>query len=111
MDPLKINYVSNNSNMVVNNYCFIRQLFGPFKVQVIHAKAILVKNAWIVVEEVKKSDKFLLLYRIGRNWGPYYVFKLSVEFLEQHLVNHDYINYLLPHLFNLTLILNLVGGF
>lgn len=66
--------------MVVNNYGSIRQLFGPFKVQVINATAILVKNEWVVVEEVQKSDKFLLLYRIGRNWWPYYVFKLSVEF-------------------------------
>lgn len=80
MDPPKINYVSNNSIMVINNYGSIRQLFVPFKVQVIHATAILVKDAWVVVDEVQQSDKYLLLYRIGRNWWPYYVFKLSVEF-------------------------------
>ena len=80
MDPPKINYVSNNSIMVINNYGSIRQLFVPFKVQVIHATAILVKDAWVVVDEVQQSDKYLLLYRIGRNWWPFYVFKLSVEF-------------------------------
>ncbi len=80
MDPPKINYVSNNSIMVINNYGSIRQLFVPFKVQVIHATAILVKDAWVVVDEVEQSDKYLLLYRIGTNWWPYYVFKLSVEF-------------------------------
>lgn len=80
MKSPKINYVSNNCIMVINNYGYIRQLFVPFKVQVIHATAILVKNAWVVVEEVQQSDKYLLLYRIGRYWWPYYVFKLSVEF-------------------------------
>jgi signal peptidase I len=80
MDPPKINYVNNNSIMVINNYGSIRQLFVPFKVKVIHATAILVKDAWVVVDEVQQSDKYLLLYRIGRNWWPYYVFKLSVEF-------------------------------
>jgi hypothetical protein len=80
MDPPKINYVSNNSIMVINNYGSIRQLFVPFKVQVKHATASLVKNAHVVVEEVQQHDKYLLLYRIGRNWWPYYVFKLSVKF-------------------------------
>jgi hypothetical protein len=80
MDPPKIKYMDNKSIMVINNYGCIRQLFVPFKVQVIHATAILVKNAWVIVEEVQQSDKYLLLYRIGKNWWPYYVFKLSVEF-------------------------------
>ena len=80
MDPPKINYVSNNSIMVINNYGSIRQLFVPFKVQVILATSTLVKDAYVVVEEVQQHDKYLLLYRIANKWWPYYVFKLSVEF-------------------------------
>jgi hypothetical protein len=80
MDPPKINYISNNSIMVVNNYGCIRQLFVPFRVQVIHATDSLVKDAYVVVEEVQQHDKYLLLYRIANKWWPYYVFKLSVEF-------------------------------
>lgn len=80
MDPPKINYVTNNSIMVINNYGSIRQLFVPFKVQVKHATASLVKDAYVIVEEVQQNDKYLLLYRIANKWWPYYVFNLSVEF-------------------------------
>ena len=80
MDPPKINYINNNSIMVINNYGYIRQLFVPFKVQVLQATSKLVKDAYVVVEEVQQHDKYLLLYRIANKWWPYYVFKLSVEF-------------------------------
>jgi hypothetical protein len=80
MNPTKINYVSNNSIMVINNYGCIRQLFVPFKAKVILATASLVKDAYVIVEEVQQNDKYLLLYRIANKWWPYYAFKLSVEF-------------------------------
>ena len=80
MDPPKINYVSNNSIMIINNYGCLRQLFVPFKVQVLHATSTLVKGVYVHVEEVQQHDKYLLLYRIANKWWPYYVFKLSVEF-------------------------------
>jgi len=80
MDPFKINYVNNNSIMAINKHGCIRQLFVPFRVQVTLSTAALVKDAWVVVEEVRQHDKYLLLYRILNRWLPYYVFKLSIEF-------------------------------
>jgi hypothetical protein len=80
MKSPEINYVSNNSIMVINNYGSMRQLFVPFKAKVILPTASLVKDAYVVVEEVQQHDKYLLLYRIANKWWPYYVFKLSVEF-------------------------------
>jgi len=80
MDPPKINYISNNSIMVINKYGCIRQLFVPFRAQVIHSAATLVKDAFVLVEEVQQHDKYLLIYRIANKWWPYYVFKLTVEF-------------------------------
>lgn len=56
MDLPKINYVSNNSIMVITNYGYIRQLFVPFKAKVILPTASLVKDAYVVVEEVQQHD-------------------------------------------------------
>lgn len=80
MDPPKINYVSHNSIMVINNHGKIRQLFVPFQAKVIHATPILLKDTLVMVEEVQQHEKYLILYRVARNWWPYYIFRLSVEF-------------------------------
>ena len=80
MDPPKINYINNNSIMVINNRGSMRQLFVPFRAQVIQKTATLVKNTWVVVEEVRQHNKYLLIYRIANTWWPYYAFRLSVEF-------------------------------
>jgi hypothetical protein len=80
MNSPKINYISNNSIMVITNNGCIRQLFVPFKAQVILPTASLVKHAFVFIEEVQQHDKYLLLYRIANKWWPYYAFKLSVEF-------------------------------
>ena len=44
MDPPKINYVDPNRIMVINPTGKIRQLFVPFKVQVLEDTDILKKN-------------------------------------------------------------------
>ncbi len=80
MVPTQINYLNNNSILVISNNGLLRQLFVPFRVQVALSTAALVKDAWVVVEEVRQHDKYLLLYRISNRWLPYYVFKLSIEF-------------------------------
>jgi hypothetical protein len=80
MDPPKINYIINNSIMVINNRGSMRQLFVPFRAQVVQDAPTLIKKTWVVVEEVRQHDKFLLIYRIANTWWPYYVFRLSVEF-------------------------------
>lgn len=80
MDPPKINYVSNNSLMVVNKQGLIRQLFVPFHVQVLQDTEHFKEKSWVVVEEVKPHPQFILLYRVINNWWPYFVFRLDVRF-------------------------------
>lgn len=80
MDPTKINYVSNNSLMVVNKHGLIRQLFVPFHVQVLQDTEHFKEKNWVVVEEVKPHPQFILLYRVINNWWPYFIFRLDVRF-------------------------------
>ena len=80
MDPPKINYVNNNSIMVVNKHGLLRQLFTPFHAQVILETEDFNENSWVVVEEVKPHPQFILLYRVINYWYPYFVFKLDVRF-------------------------------
>ena len=80
MDPPKINYINNNSIMVINNRGSMRQLFVPFRAQVVKDTPTLIKKTWVVVEEVRQHNKYLLIYRIAKTWWPYYAFRLSVEF-------------------------------
>ena len=80
MDPPKINYVSNNSLMVVNKQGFIRQLFVPFHVQALQDTEHFKENSWVVVEEIRQHPQHLLLYRVFNHWWPYFIFKLDVRF-------------------------------
>ena len=80
MDPPKINYVDNNSILVVNPVGRMRQLFVPFRVQVIAETSILLLNSWVLVEQIKAHDEHIILYRVLNLWWPYNVFKLSVIF-------------------------------
>ena len=80
MDPPIINYVDNNSILVINASGKMRQLFCPFKVQVIIQTNSLIFNSWVVIEQVQHHPHHRLLYRISKQWWPYDVFKLSVIF-------------------------------
>ena len=80
MDPPKINYVDHNSILIINPAGKMRQLFVPFRVQVLHDTTNLKKNSWVIVEEVQASGKYQLLYRVTVDWWPYNLFRLQVNF-------------------------------
>jgi hypothetical protein len=80
MDPPKINYVDPKSIMVINPTGKIRQLFVPFKVQVLEDTDILKKNSWVLVEEVQPHKEYKMLYRITKYWWPFDLFKIAATF-------------------------------
>ncbi len=80
MDLPQINYIHNNCLLVVNPYGKMRQLFTPFKVQVLYDSSHFKEKSWIVVEEVKSHPQYILLYRVINHWWPYYVFRIDVRF-------------------------------
>jgi hypothetical protein len=80
MDPPQINYINHNSILIINPKGKIRQLFTPFKVQLINDTSILKKNSWVVVDLVKASPSYKLMFRIGSKWYPYHLFRITIKF-------------------------------
>lgn len=80
MDSYHINYVDPYSILIVNPNGKMRQLFVPFRAQVIQETSIMVKNTWVLIDEVQANTKYKLLYRISTHWWPYDIFRLSVAF-------------------------------
>jgi hypothetical protein len=80
MDPPQINYIYNNCLLVVNPQGKMRQLFTPFKVQVLYDTSHFKEKSWVFVEEVKSHPQYILLYRVINHWWPYYVFRIDVRF-------------------------------
>jgi hypothetical protein len=80
MDPPNINFISNNSIIVINHTGKIRQLFTPFKVQVLQDTNHFKEKSWVVVEEIIQHPQHILLYRVINSWWPYFIFKLDVRF-------------------------------
>lgn len=80
MDPPHINYIDHKSILVINPTGQMRQLFAPFKVQVLESTTQMAVETWVVVEEILPHEEYKLLYRIGENWWPYNIFRLSVLF-------------------------------
>lgn len=80
MDPPHINFIDYNSILVVNPSGQMKQLFTPFKVQVLNQTTLLTINTWVIVDEIRQHQQYRLLYRIGNTWWPYNAFRLSVLF-------------------------------
>ena len=80
MKPPQINYINHNSILIINPKGKIRQLFTPFKVQLINDTSILKKNSWVVVDLVKASPSYKLMFRIGSKWYPYHLFRITIKF-------------------------------
>jgi len=80
MNLPQINYVDRNSILIINPAGKMRQLYVPFRVQLLHDTTILKKNSWVVVEEVQASTQYQLLYRVTVDWWPYNLFRLQVNF-------------------------------
>ena len=80
MDPPKINYVDHYSILIINPTGKMRQLFVPFKVQLIQDTSIFKKNTWVMVEEVQSHEHYKILYRVTTHWWPYHLFKIAAVF-------------------------------
>jgi hypothetical protein len=80
MDTTKLNYINPNTLMVINSEGKIRQLFTPFKVQVLQDTNHFKEKSWVIVEEIIQHPQHILLYRVINKWWPYFIFKLDVRF-------------------------------
>jgi len=80
MDSSQIDYVDSNSILVINPAGRIRQLYVPFRVQVLQNTSTLRKNTWVFVEEVRPHPAHKMLYRITKAWWQYDLFRLQVNF-------------------------------
>jgi hypothetical protein len=80
MDPPKINFVPNNTLLVIKPNGKIRQLFTPFNAQVLQNTEHFIENGWVVVEEIRQHPKHILIYRVINQWWPYNIFKIDVRF-------------------------------
>ena len=80
MDPPHINYIDHNSVLVINPAGKIRQLFVPFRVQVIYETSKLKLNCWVMVEEIQAHERHKLIYRVGDDWWQYDLFRIAIVF-------------------------------
>ncbi len=81
MDPPPLIYhLDHNSVMVINSTGRMRQLFVPFKAKVLEPTICIKEGSWVYIEEVQPHSKHRLLYRVGNNWWPYYIFRLEIHF-------------------------------
>jgi hypothetical protein len=80
MQPNLINYHDPNSILVINPIGKMRQVFTPFKVQVKEPTTNLVVNSWVLVDLVKASPSYKLMFRIGSKWYPYHLFRITIKF-------------------------------
>lgn len=76
----QINYVDPNSIMVVNTKGKMRQLFVPFIVKVVFQTSTLKIDSSVYVVEVTTSTQYKIIYRIGRNWYPYFAFSINTVY-------------------------------
>ena len=80
MRPNLINYHDPNSILVINPIGKMRQVFTPFKVQVKEPTLNLDVNSWLLVDLVKASPTYKLMFRIGSKWYPYHLFRITIKF-------------------------------
>jgi hypothetical protein len=80
MHPNLINYHDPNSILVINPLGKMRQVFTPFKVQVKEPTTNLDVYSWVLVDLVKASPSYKLMFRIGSKWYPYHLFRITIKF-------------------------------
>jgi hypothetical protein len=80
MHPNLINYHDPNSILVINPIGKMRQVFTPFKVQVKEPTTNLDVNSWVLVDLVKASPSYKLMFKIGSKWYPYHLFRITIKF-------------------------------
>ena len=82
MDPQQsqLNFIDYNSILIINPTGIMRQVFVPFRVQLLQDTKTLKKDTWVIVEEIECHKDYKLLYRITNHWWPYYLFKIGAVF-------------------------------
>ena len=80
MEKPTINFIDYKSIMVINSVGKIRQLFVPFRVQVILDSTSLKKGTWVIVEEVQPHLQHKLIYRVGSTFWQFDLFRIAVVF-------------------------------
>lgn len=80
MQPNLINYHDPNNILVINPIGKMRQVFTPFKVQVKEPTLNLDVNSWLLVDLVKASPTYKLMFRVGSKWYPYHLFRITIKF-------------------------------
>ena len=80
MEPPKIKYYDLHSVIVINSNGRMRQVFTPFKAQVMIANSAFEVNSWVYIEEVLPHETYRIIYRVGNQCLPYFVFRLTVKF-------------------------------
>ena len=80
MDPPQINYIDHNSILLINQNGKMRQLYVPFRVQLMQDTTILKIHTWVYIEEVMPHDQHKLLYRVTSNWWAYNIFRIQIHF-------------------------------
>ena len=80
MGPPQITYIDHNSILVINHRGKNRQIFVPFRVQVMQETNILKIHTWVYIEEVMPQDQNKMLYRVTSNWWAYNIFRIQIHF-------------------------------
>ena len=77
---LYIGFLDEKSILVINSRGQMRKVYTPFRVQCIRQIQSIPSGTWVYVEEVFKSEKDRLIYRIRDQLLPYYFFAISINY-------------------------------
>ena len=80
MDPPQITYSDHNSILVINPMGKIRQIFVPFRLEVMQETTIIKMHTLVYIEEVMPHDQHKLLFRVTSNWWAYNIFRIQIHF-------------------------------
>ncbi|WP_276133513.1 hypothetical protein [Polluticoccus soli] len=80
MDPPQINFVDNNSILIINRHGLMKQVFVPFKVIVAVNISIFRIGNVVYVDEVSQDRQNRLMYRVAGKWWHYDLFVIAVGF-------------------------------
>lgn len=72
----QIQFVANNSLLVVNPHGKLRRLFFPIAVRTLVDVGTLKMGTHVYVEEISSHKRHRIVYRIFNSWYPHYYFRL-----------------------------------
>ena len=73
-----INYINENT---VHEVLIVDKLtYAANKNNIKQPTTILEINSWVLVDLVKASPTYKLMFRIGSKWYPYHLFRITIKF-------------------------------